>query len=90
MKESVKMLVQVLAVLIVIISLTFLLIHIYSVSTAPPFSEQVRVDSLIQIRDSLILEVNHIDSIKNAEIIKVKSLDNDSTLELFYKLIRED
>ena len=39
--------------------------------------------------DKLILEVNNLDSLKNAEIIEVKSLDNDSTIKLFYKLIRE-
>ena len=39
--------------------------------------------------DKLILEVNNLDSLKNAEIIEVKSLDNDSTVKLFYKLICE-
>ena len=38
--------------------------------------------------DSLRIEVNNLDSIKNAEIIKIKELDNDSTVRLFYKLIR--
>ena len=38
--------------------------------------------------DSLKIEVNNLDSIKNAEIIKIKELDNDSTIKLFYKLIK--
>lgn len=47
------------------------------------------VDSIKKENDKLILEVNNLDSLKNAEIIEVKSLDNDSTIKLFYKLIRE-
>ena len=46
------------------------------------------VDSIKKENDKLIIEVNNLDSIKNAEIIKIKELDNDSTLMLFYKLIR--
>lgn len=47
------------------------------------------VDSIKKENDKLIIEVNNLDSLKNAEIIEVKSLDNDSTVKLFYKLIRE-
>lgn len=47
------------------------------------------VDSIKKENDKLIIEVNTLDSLKNAEIIEVKSLDNDSTVKLFYKLIRE-
>lgn len=47
------------------------------------------IDSIKKENDKLILEVNNLDSLKNAEIIEVKSLDNDSTVKLFYKLIRE-
>lgn len=38
--------------------------------------------------DSLRIEVNNLDSIKNAKVIEVKTLDNDSTIKLFYKLIK--
>ena len=47
------------------------------------------IDSIKKENDKLILEVNNLDSLKNAKIIEVKSLDNDSTVKLFYKLIRE-
>ena len=47
-----------------------------------------KVDSITKVNKTLIIEVNNLDSIKNAEIIKIKSLDNDSTVKLFYKLIR--
>lgn len=38
--------------------------------------------------DSLKIEVNNLDSIKNAKVIEVKTLDNDSTVRLFYQLIK--
>lgn len=38
--------------------------------------------------DSLRIEVDNLDSIKNAKVIEVKILDNDSTIKLFYKLIK--
>lgn len=38
--------------------------------------------------DSLRIKVDNLDSIKNAKIIEVKTLDNDSTIKLFYKLIK--
>lgn len=47
------------------------------------------IDSIKKENDKLVLKVNNLDSLKNAEIIEVKSLDNDSTVKLFYKLIRE-
>ena len=47
------------------------------------------VDSIKKENDKLIIEVNNLDSLKNAKIIEVTSLDNDSTVKLFYKLIRE-
>lgn len=38
--------------------------------------------------DSLRIKVDNLDSIKNAKVIEVKALDNDSTIKLFYKLIK--
>ena len=38
--------------------------------------------------DSLRIEVNNLDSIKNAKVIEVKTLNNDSTVKLFYQLIK--
>lgn len=45
------------------------------------------IDSLNQNNNTLTIEINNLDSIKNVEIVKVKNLDNDSTLVLFYKLL---
>lgn len=49
--------------------------------------ENNRIDSITKENDKLIIEVENLDSIKNAKVIEVKSLDNDSTLRLFYQLI---
>ena len=41
-----------------------------------------------KVNDSIKVEVKQLDSIKNAKVIEVKTLDNDSTIKLFYKLIK--
>lgn len=51
--------------------------------------EGCEIDSITKENDKLIIEVESLDSIKNAKVIEVKSLDNDSTLRLFYELIRK-
>lgn len=50
--------------------------------------ENNKVDSIITINKTFIIELEQLDSIKNEKIIKVKELDNDSTIKLFYKLIQ--
>ena len=47
------------------------------------------IDSLKQENKKIIIEVNNLDSIKDAKIIEVKALDDDSTIKLFYELISE-
>lgn len=49
--------------------------------------EEIKIDSIVRENDKLIIKVEHLDSIKDAKIIEVKNLDNDSTLKLFYQLI---
>ena len=39
--------------------------------------------------DSLKIEVSNIEKIKDAKVIEVTTLDNDSTVKLFYKLVKE-
>ena len=46
-------------------------------------------DSIIRVNDSIKIKVEYLDSIKNAKVIEVQTLDNDSTLKLFYKLVSE-
>ena len=51
--------------------------------------ERYEIDSISKENNKLIIEVESLDSIKNAKVIEVKSLDNNSTLKLFYELIRK-
>lgn len=51
--------------------------------------EKYEIDSITKENDKLIIKIESLDSIKNAKIIEVKGLDNDSTLKLFYELIRK-
>lgn len=50
---------------------------------------QVVVDSIKHTTEKLVIEVNSLDSIKNAKIIEVQNVDNDSTIKLFYQLIHK-
>ena len=54
-----------------------------------PVEEIVKADSLIKINDSIKIVINNLDSIKNAKVIEVQTLDNDSTAKLFYELINK-
>lgn len=49
----------------------------------------IKIDSLSKVNDSIKLKVEHLDSVKNAKVIEVSTLDNDSTIKLFYKLVSE-
>lgn len=51
--------------------------------------EKCRIDSAKNANTILILEVEQLDSIKYVKSIEATTLDNDSTLELFYELIRK-
>ena len=55
--------------------------------TTRPVEGSDKVDSRIKVNDSIKIVVNDLDSIKNAKIIEVQTLDNDSTVKLFYELI---
>lgn len=59
------------------------------VENTPPVEEIVKADSLVKVNDSIKVVVNNLDSIKNAKIIEVQTLDNDSTVKLFYELINK-
>ena len=74
----------VILVIILAIMLNYLLFK--SIQTTSPVGSS-DIDSIVKDNDKLIIEVKHLDSIKNAKSIEIKSLDNDSTLMLFYQLI---
>ena len=49
--------------------------------------EIISIDSLNNTSKDIYNKIKQLDSIKNEKVIEVKSLDNDSTLRLFYQLI---
>jgi len=54
----------------------------------PPV-ERIGLDSIVTANDSIKIKVNNLDSIKHAKIVEVYSLDSDSTVKLFYKLVKD-
>ena len=56
-------------------------------TTNPPVEEIIKADSIVKVNDSIKIKVEQLDSIKDAKIIEVQTLDNDSTVKLFYELI---
>lgn len=77
---------------IALILIFIVLLAIFIVGISNQTTQEVtvsQVDSIKYENKKLTIEVEQLDSIKNVEIIEVKSLNNDSTLKLFYELIRE-
>ena len=76
-----------------LIIIAVVIIYNYSkkiINTEDNIKENVIVtDSIIKVNDSIKIKVEHLDSIKNAKVIEVQTLDNDSTLKLFYELVSE-
>lgn len=69
------------------------IIYTYSkkiINNEDTIKENVTIaDSIVKVNDSIKIKVEHLDSIKNAKVIEVQTLDNDSTLKLFYELVSE-
>ena len=76
-----------------LVILAIAIIYNYSrkiINTEDNVKEDITVtDSIIRVNDSIKIKVEHLDSIKNAKVIEVQTLDNDSTLKLFYELVSE-
>lgn len=76
-----------------LVLLAVVVIYSYSrkiINNEDTVKEDVTVtDSIIRVNDSIKIKIEHLDSIKNAKVIEVQTLDNDSTLKLFYKLVSE-
>lgn len=58
-------------------------------NTTRPVEEIVKTDSLIRVNDSIKIKIDKLDSIKDAKIIEVETLDKDSSVKLFYELINK-
>ena len=55
----------------------------------PPVEKKIDIDSIAKLNDSIKIKINNLNSIKNAKVIEVITLDNDSSLKLFYELVSE-
>lgn len=76
-----------------LVLLTVVVIYSYSrkiINNEDTVKENITIsDSIIRVNDSIKIKIEYLDSIKNAKVIEVQTLDNDSTLKLFYKLVSE-
>ena len=76
-----------------LVVLAVIIIYNYSrkiINNEDNIKENVTItDSIIKVNDSIKIKIEHLDSIKNAKVIEVQTLDNDSTLKLFYELVSE-
>lgn len=77
-----------------IIALMFALLIGGCIDTCLSYNERIDnnkhiIDSIKTVNKEYKNKLNKLDSIKDAEIIEVKALDDDSTVKLFYRLIRE-
>ena len=76
-----------------LVIIAVVIVYIYGkkiINNEEDIKENITVtDSIIKVNDSIKIKVEHLDSIKNAKVIEVQTLDNDSTLKLFYKLVSE-
>lgn len=57
--------------------------------TPSPVEEMNKVKSLTASNDSIKIIINELDSVKHAKIIEVQTLGTDSTVKLFYELVKE-
>ena len=76
---------------VVILVLTFVICCSMIIRTYYHIKNNNIIEQDIELQkhnDSLRIEVDNLDSIKNAKVIEVKTLDNDSTVKLFYQLIK--
>lgn len=65
-----------------------LFINVNKCDTSSPVEEMNEVKKLTNSADSIKQVIIILDSVKRDEIQKVQTLDNDSTLKLFYELLR--
>lgn len=61
----------------------------YAKIYSTPIEKNDTIDSIIAVNDSIKIKIEKLDSIKDAKVIEVSTLNNDSTLKLFYELVSE-
>lgn len=76
-------------IIVIIVALFFCYCIDKCNSSQTNLNNKETIDSLIRIKNEQNEKIKHLDSIKNIKIDEVKKLDNDSTVKLFFELIRE-
>ena len=75
----------VILVLVLVVCISVIVGKHYHIKTNNIIEQDIELQ---KHNDSLRIEVDNLDSIKNAKVIEVQKLDNDSTVKLFYELIK--
>lgn len=88
MKEGKREIIQIAIVMLLCMAMCIAIPLLCGINDVTKTNE-VKVDSLIKHNDSLKLTIKELEDIKNAKIIEVNSLDNDSTVKLFYELVKK-
>ncbi len=57
--------------------------------TTPVEEISIVVDSIKKHNDSITVAINKLDSIRDAKIIEITTINNDSVVKLFYELVKE-
>lgn len=97
--DKIKVPNYVIIIIVIIIMLLPLVINVTAVyliakrlvkdNTSTPVEDVVRVDSIIRENNNTKIIIEHLNTEKNEQVIKVRNLSNDSTLTLFYELLKE-
>ena len=76
-------------VALLVIILVLLLKHFTQINTTDKQIEHnnCKIDSIEVVNHKIKVQIEHLDSIKDAKVIEVRSLDNDSTIKLFFELV---
>lgn len=75
--------------LIIVLIIVIVVLYIVSLKVKHDTADTVDgIETIDKTNDSIKANIKRLDSIKDAETIKVEMLDNDSTIKLFYKLIQ--
>lgn len=74
----------------IVIAILLYLILQNKKSVGSPVEEVIKIDSLVEHNHNIQVTVKHLENEKQEIINKVSSLDNDSTVKLFYELLQDN
>ena len=86
--KFISVLIKAIPILLIFVVATIVIMYIvnsYHIKTNNIIEQDIELQ---KHNDSLKFKVNNLDSIKNAKVLEVEVLDDDSTINLFYNLIK--